>query len=420
MKYVGVDWSDVHHCVYITDDTGDCLSAFSVEHTPEGIQTLFLKVKEIAKDPAEVLFALETHRGLLASAIIDAGFTLYPINPKAVDRYRDRYKVSGKKDDYFDAMVLANILRTDRQNHRPLLPDSVLTRELRSYTQGYEALVKNQTKLCNQITSCLKDYYPVALKAFEKIDQPITLNFLEKFPTPSSFQRASKAKIENFLKKRHYPGIKEKTTELYTFSKEPQFKVEEQIAQAKSFYLLSLVKQLKEILSAVREIEKRIEALLEEHPDKDIFSSLPGTGTITTARFISRFGDNRDRYEKVSAVQAEAGTCPVTEKSGKSTYVHFRYGCRKPFRDTATQFAFTSMKESEWARQKYTQYRQKNGKDHNLALRCLANAWFEVIFPMWRKREPYNVEKHLVGFFKEQGLFLPESKIPAVAGSSVS
>ena len=419
MLYVGIDWSDpgTPHRVYITDDSGDRLAAFPVEHTPEEMQSLFSKVREMAKNTADVLFALETSRGLVASSIIEAGFTLYPINPKAVDRYRDRYTVSGKKDDYFDAMVLANILRTDRHNHQPLLPDSPLTKELRAYTRGYDALVKTKTMFSNRITSHLKDYYPVALDLFGEIDQMVTLNFLEKFLTPDSFQRASKYKIEKVLKKSHYPGVKEKTAKIFALSKKPQFKIEVEIAEAKSLYLRSLVAQLKNILVSLREFEQKIAELLERHPDKDIFTSLPGAASITAARFISNFGDNRLRYQKVAHAQAEAGTCPVTMRSGKSNHVSFRYACRKPFRYTATQFAFTSMKESEWAKQKYATYRQRNGDDHNLALRCLANAWLEIIFPMWRDRTPYNVEKHLWGFFKEQRTSMLTDNRPAVSAN---
>lgn len=415
MTYVGVDWSDNFHVIYVTDETGDSLTAFKIDHTPEGIESLFLKVKEHAQNPAEVLFALETPNGLLAGAILEAGFTLYPINPKAVDRYRDRYKMSGKKDDYFDAMVLANILRTDRQNHRALVPDSSLTRELRVYTNGYQILVKTQTRFANQITSCLKNYYLVALGIFDKIDQPVTLGFLSKFPTPDSFRRAGKARIERFLKKNHYPGVREKTLEIYALSKKPQFEIEEPIARANSLLLLSLVKQLKETMASLKEFELKIAELLEQHPDKEVFSSLPGAGNITTAKFISNFGDNRERYGKVSCLQADAGTCPITIRSGRSVRVAFRHSCRKPFRSAVTQFAFTSLQGSEWAKQKYDKYRNGNKQGHNHALRCLANAWLEIIYPMWRDRKPYDVEKHLIGVFKEQGIFSKDVKIPVFA-----
>jgi len=414
MRYVGIDWSDGFHIIYITDETGDALAAFKIDHTPEGIESLFAKVKEQARNPAEVLFALETPNGLLASAILEAGFSLYPINPKAVNRYRDRYKVSGKKDDYFDAMVLANILRTDRQNHRALIPDLLMTRELRAYTNGYQVLVKTQVRLANQITSCLKSYYPVALDIFEKIDQPVTLSFLAKFPTPESFSRAGKGKIECLLKKNHYPGVREKMLKIYELSKKPQFEIEEPIARADSLLLLSLVKQLKETLASLKEFELKIAELLEQHPDKDVFSSLPGAGNITAARLISNFGDNRQRYGKVSCLQADAGTCPITIRSGKSFRVSFRHSCRKSFRSVLIQFAFSSLRESEWAKQKYDKYRQKNRQGHNHALRCLANAWLEILFPMWRDRKPYNVEKHLIGVFKEQGIFSKDVKIPAL------
>ncbi len=405
MIYVGIDWADKNHWVFITDDTGSRLGSFSIENSPEGVQKLFSQIRKVVKEQNQVIFALETSKGLLIDSILDAGYTVYPINPKAVDRYRDRYKVSGKKSDEFDAMVLANILRTDRSNYQPLLPDSPLTRHLRTLTNEYKVLIRLKTKLSNQLTSCLKDYYPAALELFCKLDQSVSLNFLKEFSDPEAFERLTKTRIKRFLRKNHYrPGVEKKTDEIYTLSQEPQFKVEPSFAAAKSLYMLTLVKQLETLLVSLEIFEKEIEKLLNQHPDKDIFLSLPGSSTITSAKFISEFGDNRNRYKKVSSVQAEAGTCPVTKQSGNQKFVYFRRACRKSFRDAVCNFAFTSMKQSSWAKERYERY-VGSGKKHSLALRCLANAWLEIIFPMWKNQTPYSEQQHLLKMVvKEQNL----------------
>src|SRR4030065_2068784 len=183
MYYVGIDWADENHQVFITDDSAQRLGAFSIVNSHSGVEELFERIRYFVKDQKQVLFALETSKGLLIDSILDAGYTVYPINPKSVDRYRDRYKVSGHKSDDFDAMVLANILRTDRHNYRPILPDSPITRELKILTRECCSLIRLKTMLSNQLTSCLKDYYPVALELFCKLDQQITLLFLKNFPT---------------------------------------------------------------------------------------------------------------------------------------------------------------------------------------------------------------------------------------------
>lgn len=401
MIYVGIDWADESHRVFITDDSAQRLASFSIPNNRSGIETLFEKIRQFAKDPKQVLFALETSKGLLINSILDAGYTVYSINPKSVDRYRDRYKVSGQRTDEFDAMVLANILRTDRHNYRPILPDSPLTAELKILTREYSQLVRIKTIFTNQLTSCLKDYYPVALELFSKLDQPLTLAFLKTFPNVEVAKQASIQKLCKFLSKHHYPGVVEKANEIYQKLKEPQFEVQPYIATPKSQFMLTLVQQLELLLPQIDSFLKKIEQLLDSHPDKEIFSSLPGAGTILSAKMISEFGDNRERYKNVSSVQAESGTAPVTESSGNTKFVRFRKGCRKSFRDTMQQFAFCSIKESPWARQRYQQY-VTSGKKHSHALRCLANAWLEIIFPMWKNRSPYSEQRHLLKYIKEQ------------------
>lgn len=394
MIYAGIDWSDQDHKVYLTDDTENQLDAFVISHSPEGISMLFARIEKVASDVNDVLVALEKPSGLLASAILDKGFTLYPINPKAVDRYRDRFKVSGKKDDYFDARVLANILRTDRHIHKPLTPDSDACRRLKILTQQHESLSRLKRRIINQITDALKDYYPVALKFFAKIDQPVTIAFLRQFPTTERFSKLTRGRIKHFLKKHHYPGIEKKSDELFQLAKTSHFQVEEFIAESRSLYLFSLLTQLETLLDSLKTFEEKIEELFYQHPDKDIFLSLPGSGNLTAARLLSEFGDNRDRYKKPRDIQAIAGTCPVTNQSGRYRNVYFRRACKKSFRNTATQFAFTSIKNSQWAKDRYGKY-VNSGKKKTHALRCLGNAWLEVIFAMWKNRTTYDERKHL-------------------------
>lgn len=401
MIYVGIDWGDKNHRVFITDDTGERLDSFSIEHSLKGVESLFEQVRKFAKEQKEILFGLETSKGILVNSILEKGYIVYALNPKCVDRYRDRYKASKIKDDGFDAMVIANILRTDRQNYKPILPDSELTRELRLFTRDHQKLIRMKTMILNQLTACLKEYYPVALKFFSDLALQISIAFLKNFPTLEEAREMSKEKWERFLSRHHYPGVKEKACEIYEKLKESQFNVEPLIIRAKSQYMLSLIKQLELLLSDIKSFDDKIKELLEKHQDKEIFISLPGAGANLAARMISEFGDSRDRYKKVSSVQAEAGTAPITKASGEWKSVYFRRACRKSFRNTMQQFSLCSIKESEWAKNRYKQY-IATGKEGSHALRCLGNAWLEIIFPMWKNHSPYSEQRHLLKYVKEQ------------------
>ncbi len=205
MYYVGFDWADEEHYVYITDNSGEKLDSFKIEHSEKGMNKLQDRVYKFSRKLDNVLFSIETDKGLVTSTIMDWGYTVYPINPKAVDRYRDRYKSSGVKSDEFDACVLANILRTDRNRFQPILSDSELARELKALTRDRDKLVGDRTRLSNRLTAILKAYYPAALELFSEVAQPITLSFLRKYPTYDDAKKTSFAEFKRFLSENRYP-----------------------------------------------------------------------------------------------------------------------------------------------------------------------------------------------------------------------
>ena len=205
MYYVGIDWADEEHYAYITDDSGQKLDSFSMKHSEEGMSKLHHRICRFSLKLDNVLFSLETDNGLVVSTLMDWGYTVYPINPKAVDRYRDRYKTSGIKSDEFDACVLANILRTDRERFQPILPDSQLSRELKVLTRDREKLVGDRTRLSNRLTAILKACYPAALELFSEVAQPITLSFLSNYPTYEDARNLSLREFRKFLSENRYP-----------------------------------------------------------------------------------------------------------------------------------------------------------------------------------------------------------------------
>ncbi|HID57211.1 TPA: IS110 family transposase, partial [Candidatus Poribacteria bacterium] len=212
-------------------------------HTQEGFLELLALLRGLPNpDPQEVLIALETDKGLLVDFLLIHGYGVYGLNPKVVDRYRERYSVAQKKSDRFDAFVLANILRTDRHRFWPILPDSEFIRELRLLTRDHKKLVKERTRLTNQLIGCLKEYYPVAVHLFCKVDQPLTLEFLKRYPTVEEARGMTKEELIELLAK--YRNSKEDAEKKYRLIHEPQIEVEPEIVRAKSRYMLSLVRRL--------------------------------------------------------------------------------------------------------------------------------------------------------------------------------
>lgn len=156
---MGIDWADAEHTYCVMDEAGGVVTHGTIPHTPEGVAHLVSTIRAHAAEPADVGVALETRQGPLVGALLDEGFTVYAINPKAVDRHRERFRVAGTKSDLRDAWVLATLLRTDRALYRPLLPDSEAAQELRTLTRDRAELVRTRTMLSNQLTACLKAYF---------------------------------------------------------------------------------------------------------------------------------------------------------------------------------------------------------------------------------------------------------------------
>jgi len=396
MFYVGIDWADDHHDIYIVDEHGREVDSFSIKHNSEGMCFLRDKIRELSVPKEQILIAIETPKNLLVDFLLDEGYTVYAINPMSVDRYRDRYRTSGARDDSFDAMVLANIIRTDKDQHRAILPNSPLARELKILTDDEQRLIHLKVKLLNQIRACLKDYYPVALELFDELDRPTTIEFLLKYQRP---EKISVAELKRFLRKHHYPGADEKAQEIHEKLSAPQIFVEEFTVRAKSRMLVTLVSQLKVLLPQLEEYQKEIKRLFQQHPDCKIFQSLPGAGEKNAPRLLAQIGDSRQRYQDRKNLQCDAGTAPITDESSNAKIVRMRLACRKIFRNVIYQFAFSTLSQSAWAKNFYDSQRAK-GNTNTEALRSLGNKWLKIIFRIWKDGVTYNEDRHLADIMR--------------------
>lgn len=387
--FVGFDWAGDHHDIVAVDRDGQIVLNERIEDTEKGWKKLLDALRVYGSPPV----AIETRSGATVERLLDAGLLVYPINPKAAKRYRERIAPSGTKTDFVDALSMAMALRSDGHGWRQLLADDPLTIELRLLCRDEMALTEQRTAFICRLRAALKEYYPTALKAFDDWKAPSALKFLEQFPTPEALASAGKTKWNNFLhaNKLARPGKYEERLDL--FAKAESFTGSQAAINAKSMTVAAIVAQLRTIQKHLGLFRERIEKLYARHPDHDIFGSLPGAGEKTTSRLLSEFGDDRGRFDTFEALQCHAGTAPVTVKSGKHKSVKIRRACNKTLRFAVHHWANLSRKKCQWA-ETYYQKKRKEGQSHASALRCLGQRWLKILWKMWQEKERYDAERH--------------------------
>jgi len=384
MWYAGLDWADSHHDVVVIDDGGRQVASRRVAHSAQGLAELTAFLRQIAPLD-QIACIVETNQGLLISTLLEAGCTLYPVNPKTIDRRRN---ASGAKTDLIDAYLLAKTGRSDLRDLRKLTPDSAIIQELKALTRDQDSLVQSQTRLVNQLTACLKAYYPVALQLFSKLQQRSTLIFLQTYPTLEAARQASVEEITSVLKEVGHPKPSKVAPKICETLHQPQLHAHAMTTRTKSRLMLALAAQLLPLIEQIASYDKQITALFLTHADHEIFSSLPGAGKRLAPRLLAEWGDDRTRYTASTSVQALAGTAPVAFQSGNYAKAHKRYACLKPLRNVLHQLAWQSTKQEAWA---LTYYKRKRaeGKSHSMAVRSLANVWVRIIYAMWFEHKSY-------------------------------
>lgn len=387
MRFCGIDWANDHHDALAIDEQGRQLGSIRVAHTTEGLERLHTYLQGIASeaDKAQVACIIETTHGLLISFLLERGWPVYPVNPRTVDRHR---APSGAKTDTIDAYLLAKTGRADFAELQRLNPDSELIEELKELTRDQDALVQMQTRLLNQLSACLKAFYPGALIIFSKLNQPTTLAFLRLAPTPQQASLLCVEEVETLLKQHRYPGASVAAKRIVAQLKQPALQATQVTTRTKSRLMLAILDQLEPLVKQIAAYDEEIERLFFQHEDHERFLALPGAGARLAPRLLAEIGDDRSRYQSAQSLQALAGTSPVLYQSGTYAKAHRRLGCIKPLRNAFQQFAFHSIRSERWAKQYYL-HKRAEGKSHTVAVRALANVWVRILFAVWSKKETY-------------------------------
>ncbi|KAF0246288.1 MAG: hypothetical protein FD180_776 [Planctomycetota bacterium] len=387
--YAGFDWASDHHDVVVVDKSGAIVADFRIPDTAEGWRDFAERVKKFAV----VGMVVETRYGAMIERMLGSGCTVFPIDPKKASRYRERKTSSGAKTDRLDAWSMADALRLDGQAWKPLKLEDTATQELRQLCRDEVTLIEQRTALVNQIQQALHEYYPTALEAFDNWTHPATWDFVIKWPTPEALKSAGKRYWEKFLHvhRLYRPETHEKR--LACFARATEFCGSPGTTAAKSLLAVSLAKTLLVLQKQLDEYRARITTAFEQHPDHDVFGSLPGAGEKIGPRILGEIGTDRDRFEDPQALQCYAGTAPVTQATGKRLSVHMRRACNLNLRQAIHFLADRSRKTCAWA-QAYYLKKKEEGHRHSSAMRCLGQRWIKIIWAMWRNRKKYDPDLH--------------------------
>jgi transposase len=389
MVFVGIDWSEKWHDVCLVDASCRPLGRRRVDDSPAGLTRLQSLIAEHAEDPAEVAIGVETREGLMVRALRAAGYVIYPINPLSASRYRDRHSVSKKKSDRGDAMMLADIVRTDLHKLRPLGEDSEMAEAIKVLARSHKSLIWTRQQLGNQLRSALREFYPGALQAFgEDLCEADSLALLERAPTPAQGRALSLAKITSALRKarRHKP--EERAIAIRDALRAPQLEQPAVIAQARGVTVADLAGLIRDLIARIDHQEEELGRSLKAHPDAEIYLSQPGLGTVLSARVLAEFGDDPNGYHDGKARKNYASTSPITQASGRTKVVLARFVRNDRLADACQRWAFSALSASPGARRYYDLQRARK-KDHEEALRILANRLVGILHGCLRHRQLY-------------------------------
>jgi transposase len=372
----GIDWAEDHHDIALVDRDGKLLARQRIGDDAAGLARLLDLLAEHGDTPDDpVPVAIETPRGLLVACLRAAGRPVYPVNPMAVARYRDRHSIAGRKSDKGDSAVLANVLRTDRHAHRPLPADSELAQAIAVLARAQQDAVWDRTTAHNKLRSHLREYYPGFLAAFaaarDGIMRPEARVLLAAAPAPADAARLTLAQIRALLKKAgRVRGIDAEAQRLREALRAEQMRQLPLVEQAMGRQTRALLRQLDAACANASDLEQAAAESFNQHPDAGIITSFPGIGALTGARVLAEIGDDRSRFQDARGLKAYAGAAPITRASGKSRSVTHRRVKNNRLASAGYTWAFAALTASPGARAHYDR-RRDHGDRHTAAQRNL-------------------------------------------------
>ena len=378
MLFVGDDWAEDHHDVEIQDESGHRLAKARLSEGVAGMARLHGLVGEHLADLDDdagtnaVAVGIESDRGPWVRALVAAGYHVFAVNPLQASRFRQRRSVSGAKSDAADAHSLADMVRTDRHQLRRVAGDSELAEAIKVVVRAHKTLIWERTRHVQRLRNALREFFPAALEAFDDLTSPDALELLSKAADPVAAARLTRAQIIAALRRAGRRNVTARAEQIQDALRTEQLTQPPAITAAYAATVRSQVVLLVTLNTEIATMQGEVEAHFGQHPAAEIYLSQPGLGAILGARVLAEFGDDPTRYADAKARKNYAGTSPITRQSGKQKFVLARYVHNDRLLDALGRQAFTALTASPAAREYYDQLRAR-GKDHNAALRQLAN-----------------------------------------------
>lgn len=396
MKYFGIDWATDFHDVGLLDEEGREVAYWQVPHRAAGVASLLERLRKEG-GPPEVLVGMESGAILLLGSLLEAGYTVYVLNPKQSDRYRDRHSVAGAKDDRLDWKVCADAVRTDRARLTPVQPDSPLAQEIRFRDRARTRMVEGRASMENQLRQALSEYFPVLLDLDRPMNDPFLLALLEVVKDPVQARSVRRSRLESLIARHHLRSLD--AEKLHEMLWAPSIPVPAPLLEARRDEALRLARLIGNFNREIAQAEKALDAAAKKHPDHGLVHSLPGVAARLTVRVMAELGDSEARRANRSTVQTYGGSAPVTRRSGKGgraghRSVRMRRGCNRALQAALFMAARASVATSRWAAA-YLAHQTGKGVARTTAVRALSNKWAKILWAVLTTRTPYDEERHI-------------------------
>src|SRR3954464_6508596 len=394
MWFVGDDWAEEHHDVEVQDESGRRLGRARLPEGSEGVTRLHALIAGAVgsnAEPDQVLVGIETDRGPWVAALVAAGYRVFAINPRQVARARERHGTSGAKSDAGDAHTLADLVRTDAHQLRPIAGDSPLVEGIKVIARAHQNLIwdRHRQMLRLRLRGSLREFFPAALAAWPDLTAPDAVELLAAAPDPERAARLSRSKIAAALRRARRRDVEARAEQIQATLRGRQLTQPAELAGAYAVTVRAQVALIATLNTQITDLGEQVEAHVGRHPDAEIYRSQPGLGELLGARVLGEFGDDRDRCDGARARKNYAGQAPITRASGKKTVVLARHVRNRRLADALPQQAFCALRASPGARAYYDQLRAR-GAGHHAALRQLANRLVGILHGCLKTRTLYN------------------------------
>ena len=401
--YAGIDWASESHLVFLISAEGRKIGEREFKHSGEGLAEMmaWLMGASGAAEPSQIEVAIEVPHGPVVEALMERGFGVHAINPKQMDRFRDRFSLAGAKDDSRDAEVMASALRTDAHCFRRLSPVDPTVIELREWSRIAEDLESEHTRLTNRLREQLWRYFPAILELGGDLGADFMLDLLKLVPTPDRITRLRESAIARLLKQHRIRRFG--AAHVMEVLRKPPLRLAEGTTAAASAHVAVLIARLRPLNQQIKQAHRQIDQLIarlvpaeETEPgqkkqhDVVILASSPGVGRIVLATLLAEASDPLRRRD-YPALRSLTGVAPVTKRSGKSHVVVRRYACNQRLANAVYHWARTAVQNDPTSRAKYAALRGR-GHNHARALRSVADRLLNVACAMLKAGTTFNPE----------------------------